>query len=212
MIEIDTLSFEDQRWHNFLQKFEYAGPFSSPELIKSFSLSRGFEVFPLFAICNDTIVAAAFPVLIKTWKNISFRYLNRLILFEAPLYLNNSIGISGLCKILSSVITITKKKALFCEIRNNYPFQLDNILNEFDFIYYPYQNYLIDLQVGEDVLWSRLSSFTRNHIRKSQKKGVFVRELEENELHDAIKLLKKLYKQKKFLLLMKQFFLILTKI
>jgi lipid II:glycine glycyltransferase (peptidoglycan interpeptide bridge formation enzyme) len=87
---------------------------------------------------------------------------------------------------------------LFLEIRNSHAFSefgADPVSNGFEYL--PYENYLIHLGDGMERIWESLNSYTRNHIRKGQKRGAVVREATDSEFDEAIRLLEKLYSEKK---------------
>ena len=95
---------------------------------------------------------------------------------------------------MESLITLAKEKSLFLEIRNSDSFT-NGILNS-KFKYIPYQNYLIDLSKGKDKIWGSFNSYTRNHIRKSEKNKCTIREIEDSEIDSVIDLIENLYKRK----------------
>ena len=197
---IEYLDFNDKRWGNFIKGFPFHNIFHSPDMTKVFSESEGFEVFPCFAMENDEILACAFPILIKTELPTSLKYTKRLIMYSSPLFKNTKKGIEGINQILNHSINLAKKKSLFLEIRNSeeFPPKHENIhINNFKYI--PYQNYLIDLTQSNENIWNSFDTFTRNHIRKSQKKNSIIREIEESEIAVVISLIENLYKRKKIL-------------
>ncbi|HEY7751335.1 MAG TPA: GNAT family N-acetyltransferase [Ignavibacteriaceae bacterium] len=163
-----------------------------------FKSSNGFEVFPRFAVNdNGQIVAAAFPVLVKIRDSIFQRFTNRLILYSTPLFKNNAEGIQGLKLILDELKSIAKKRSLFMEIRNSENFiieEVESVLKKFEYI--PYQNYLVHLNEGKEKIWDGLNSYTRNHIRKAEKKGIEIREAREEELEELVSMIESLYHDK----------------
>ena len=186
-----------EKWEAFLKASEFSNIFSSPDMISAFENSSGFEVYPLFAIENDIIFAAAFPVLVKIKTPLPEKYSNRLILYSTPVFEKSEKGIEGLKIILSKFRAIASKKALFGEIRNSESFDLPSFqAQNTEWGYIPYQNYIIDLSVGKDNLWDSLASPTRNIIKKGEKRGMQVREVMPEEVDTAVDLLEGLYKRK----------------
>jgi hypothetical protein len=189
---------DDPRWGEFVRAFPRANIFHSPEMAKVFSASEGFEIFPLFALVEERVVAAAFPVLVKIHSPLPAWCTNRLIMYASPLHIRSDEGIKGMNALLRSAGSLASKRALFLEIRHSEPFPVAETFAALEkALYIPYQNYLVDLTVGPDVLWKSYSSFTRNHVRKNEKKGAVIRELAAHEIDGAIQLIGNLYRRKK---------------
>lgn len=201
-------NIDKNKWEQFVLSFEKSNIFSSFDLVETFQKSEDFEIFPKFVIDDDNnIVAAAFPVLVKIQNFFFPKYTNRLILFSTPLFFNNDKGIEGIKLILCVLKEIARKKSLFLEIRNSEKFPYENFSNILEnFEYIPYQNYIIDLTLGKEKLWENLNTFTRNHIRKSEKKGVVISEIDENDLEECVDLIITLYKKKKIPVLNRSIF------
>ena len=167
-------------------------------MAKVFATSEGFEVFPLFALSGTEVVAAAIPVLVKIRSPLFERFTNRLIMYASPLHLETPQGTAGMRLIMERAKTILRSKGLFLEVRNSERFPgnpSDPAVHGFEYI--PYQNYLVDLSQGLEPLWSSYSSFTRNHIRKSEKKGATIRRVHDDELDAVIGLVERLYERKR---------------
>lgn len=195
-VQCQNISPDDPRWRNFIDKFEASNIFHSPEWTKIVSLTSGFEIFPLAAVCNNQLVALAIPVLVRTNKNIRLKYLNRTILYSSPLYLPTNDGITGIQHILNEIKKYSVKKSLFAEIRNNVRYTISENEKKY-WEYLPYENYLINLEPGINAIWDNLSKYTRNHIRKGEKKGLEIKEIINfQEYNDAVLLIKTMYQNK----------------
>ena len=185
-----------ERLNEFLENKTTINIFSSIDMTEVFGKSRGFKVFPIVAEDNGIIYAFAVGILIDTFKWLPFKCFKRLVLFASPVYEENETGREGLKLILNELEKITKKYALYFEIRNNFETN-ENVKNLFTkYTYLPYQNYLIDLSEGKEELFSKLNSFTRNHILKYKKKSAIICDVEENEVPKAIEIIKQLYRSK----------------
>jgi serine/alanine adding enzyme len=196
-IAVSTLGYEDRRWPEFVTSFHRANIFHSPLLAQVFAVSEGIEIFPLFAQIDREIVAAAIPVLVKLKTRFFGRLVNRLIMFASPLYVDSPQGRAGAQLIVERAKSLVQTNGLFLEIRNSERFPKnpgDVDLDNFDYI--PYQNYVLDLSLGAEKLWSSLSGYTRNHVRKSAKKGGIVRDMREEELDTVIDMIRNLYVRK----------------
>ena len=196
-MEIKTLNIENPKWKAFISDFPAHNIFHSPEMTEVFSKSEGFEAFPLFAIENNEIFACAFPISVKTEFPIASKFTKRLIMYSSPLFRNSEKGIEGINLILNHTKKLAKEKSLFLEIRNSELFpQKDQKVNINNFKYIPYENYLIDLTRGSENIWNSFNTYTRNHIRKNEKKNSVIREIENSELETAINLIYDLYNRK----------------
>lgn len=197
-MKIEYLDFNDSRWKNFIKNFPMHNIFHSPEMAEVFYKSKGFEVFPLFATDENEILACGFPILVNTELPLSLRYTKRLIMFSTPLYEKSIRGVEAVNLILEHSRKIAGKKSLFMEIRNSENFNSsDNYILDIKCLkYIPYQNYLIDLTRGKEQIWNSFSSYTRNHIRKSQKNNSIIKEIEDSEIGTVVDLIENLYRRK----------------
>ncbi|MCD4651096.1 MAG: aminoacyltransferase [Candidatus Cloacimonetes bacterium] len=187
---------EEVVWGEFEQQFSLRNIFHSLEMNRIFQRS-GYRVFPVIAYDNDKICAAAFGVLVKVKSAVSMRFLNRILLYGAPLFSNNETGKKGLSLVLENLRKLGKKHALFVEIRNHEPLLSEISPESFrNWEYFPYQNYIVDLSKGKESIWECISKYARNHVRKAEKKGVVIRELTEQEFLKAVNMMEKLYNNK----------------
>ena len=194
---VTQMGFDDSRWKDFVAGFSLANPFHSPEVSRVFAQSEGFRVVPLFACAGNKVVACGIPVLVSIAEGWTRRFTNRLILYASPLYKDTPEGVAGMELLLSECRSLARNHALFLEIRNSNPFPSTGTLTGLKGCeYIPYQNYLVDLSVGTESLLGSYSSFTRNHIRKSEKKGAIVREINAGEIGAVVDLIVNLYKRK----------------
>lgn len=194
---VEHFGFEDSRWKEFVATFPAANAFHSPEVSRVFAESKGFRVMPLFACAGSEVVACAIAVLVSISEGLTRRLTNRLIVYASPLYRSTPEGVQGMERILKELRTLARKHALFLELRNSEPFPPSGTLEGLagcEFI--PYQNYLVDLSAGADPLWESYGSFTRNHIRKSEKKNAVIREIRADEIGSVIDLIIDLYRRK----------------
>ena len=197
-MEVRTLTFDDERWKMFVDSFPGVNIFHSPEMMRVFSLSEGFEVLPLFAMDAQEVVAAAFPVMVKINYPLPGKFKNRVIMYASPLYRPNAQGREGVDHIMQHLEDGFCRKALFLEIRNSEKFPGDaEIARLKGYEYIPYQNYLLSLKEGADALLKSFSTFTRNHIRKAEKKSCVIREIADPELDTVVELIEHLYRRKK---------------
>jgi serine/alanine adding enzyme len=197
-LTLTRLGYDDRRWKEFVAQYPRANPFHSPEVSQVFAASEGFEVIPLFASAGDTVVAGAIAIIVSIARGWTRRLTNRLIVYASPLYAPSPEGIQGMELILAELRTLARKHALFLEIRNSEQFPPEGRLEGLrNCEYVPYQNYIVDLSVGVDRLWDSYSSFTRNHVRKSEKKGAVIREIHPEEISTVVDLIVDLYTRKK---------------
>ena len=206
-MKIEQLNFDSKDWQNFILRDDKCNIFSSPEMNRVFNISNGVESSPLFATEGYKIVAAVFPILVKIKTPFPHRFTNRIILYSSPIYLKSKVGLNGLKILFDEIIKIAKREAVFVEIRNSEKFPVeDNISLMKGFKYVPYQNYIIDLKKGVENIWNSLGTYTRNHIRKSEKNNLTIREIKNDELDLVVGLLEKLYLRKNIPFLDKSIF------
>jgi serine/alanine adding enzyme len=194
---VEQLEFHDSRWKEFVAAFPAANAFHSPEVAQVFAESKGFRVMPVFACAGGEVVACAIAVLVSISQGLTRRLTDRLIVYASPLYRQTPEGIQGMELVLTELRSLARKHALFLELRNSEAFPPSGTLKGLSGCeYVPYQNYLVDLSVGADPLWESYGSFTRNHVRKSEKKNAVIREIRPEEIGFVVDLIIDLYKRK----------------
>lgn len=196
---VEKLDYDDPRWPSFVLQFPLANAFHSPEFNAVIAISEGFEVFPFFALSEERIVACAFAVVVQTDLKLPGRLGRRLLLYGSPLSSPDEEGRIGLEKILDAIQTLTRKRALFAEVRNTQPFpEVGQEVLVSDWEYIPRENYLVDLSLGESELSARLSSGTRKNIRRGERNDCELQEIRSiEEFKKVVELVQELYRRKK---------------
>jgi lipid II:glycine glycyltransferase (peptidoglycan interpeptide bridge formation enzyme) len=188
-------NIDSKKWTDYVKSFDLSNIYHSEEMQRVYKNSNDFEQYSFFVEKDGKIVASAYPVLVKIKNKLNLKITNRFICYSSPLYLKNEDGINGLEMILNEILKITKKKALFFEIRNSEEIKLSNNILE-RFTYIPYQNYIINLSSGTESLKKSFNSFTRNHINRGARKGAIVKECTSDEYKQIVELFEKLYAKK----------------
>lgn len=198
MTRVVEMHLDDPRWAAFVSSCETATAYHSPEVARCYADTPGFEVFPLFAENENGIHAAAVAMLVPSRMPVLGGSMHRLILYASPLYRDSPEGRDGVEGILTSLREIARNRAFFLEIRNSEPFPHsgdEEATHQMWFV--PRINYIIDLHDGTDSLFARLSSKTRNRIRKAEKRGIEVRELRDaQEMGTAQAMVVDLYRRR----------------
>lgn len=198
-IHIAAVALDDPRWPLFVKQFERVNIFSSPEMAAVFHVAPGFRVYPLLAEDQGRPLAFALPVLVRCSLPVPSLFASRLVLYASPLYIPGPEGRAGLNALLKEAKRIARRTAFFLEIRHSEPFPRNGDEDTVAGMHFvPRLNYLLDLSAGAEALLARLSTDTRNRIRKALRRGLVIRPLESvDELRAGTTIIVDLYHRKR---------------
>jgi serine/alanine adding enzyme len=175
------------------------------EFVKSNNRKNIFQTFDFYEIYKDTHNYK--PVLIAvTSKNkiisgllayisTEFQLLKKLssisVINGGPIFESSKQGEDSLKFLMNEYDKIVQKKVLLTQIRNIYPSNiLNKRLNEYRYDFEPHLNFLINLDVNEDKIWSKISKSKRKGIKKNSK-NIIVQE--SKDINAAYKLIRETY-------------------
>jgi lipid II:glycine glycyltransferase (peptidoglycan interpeptide bridge formation enzyme) len=175
---------DKETWSEFVYNHPHSNIYQTPEMAEVYRGTKNYEPISL-AVVDDTdkILAVMLAVVIKEIDGFLGSFSARSIIQGGPLCVENDEGIKALTIMLEEYGKLIKKRALYSEIRNMHDTsQFKYQFRELGYNFEDHLNFLIDLNKPTDEIWGKISRSMRKNIKRAQKKGVRVEELEDREL------------------------------
>ena len=195
MIEI-TDSPDIKQWSEFVYNHPYGNIFQTPEMAEVYRRTKNYEPISLAAIDDTTneMLAVLLAVVIKE-KSVLGSFSARSVIHGGPLFINDKRGMDTVRILIEYYNKISRKKSLYTLVRNMYDTsEVSSIFNSTGYKYEDHLNYLIDLNLSINELWSRLYKSRRNGINRAKRRGVIIDEdVDEDSIPVMHELLKETY-------------------
>lgn len=184
--------FDKEAWRRFVLCHEKGNIFQLPEMVSVYEADKRYGVIKLFAVEEDIIFGVLIAFIIKEPGFIISKASARAIIQGGPLT-SGADKVSEL--LIKEFVRVSEKRAIYSQIRNIYDMSdLHDMLFKYRFEFEEHLNYIIDLTLSIDDLWSGLYSKRRNEIRKAEKLGTVVKEITSiDEFKNAVEILKEVY-------------------
>lgn len=146
---------------------------------------------------DEEVLALLLPVQISV-LNGPFRSLTTRAVVYGNVLCNHDVrGTSALELLLKTYNRQAKNRLLFTEFRNLFDSRdINSILVENGFIFEDHLNFLINLDQPLDDLWIGLRPNARRNIKKAQRSGLQIEEIQEaHEIPSVYRVLKEVYKR-----------------
>jgi serine/alanine adding enzyme len=193
---IDNL--DATRWAHFASEHPRGTIFHTPEITDVFLGTRGYSPIVLAAVDEQgDILALLTSVTVQTLPDPIGCFASRSIFYAEPICRDSAEGRSALRAIIGEHHRRIKRRVLFTEVRPQAaPGPEADPLIESGYDYEAYLNYLIDLSQPEQTLWRRMTNTCRANVRRAERHGVTVEEVETEEGVDtAVRILRKTYQR-----------------
>ncbi len=183
------------KWNAFIGTFPGATIFQSRDMRDLLNITPGNKTGSIALLERGEIKGILVYSFLKEkgWKGV---FSKRCIVLRGPLVCENDQSVLEL--LIRQLVELSlSEKAIYTEIRNNWPLIPDPItLRKQGFVYNPHLNILIDLTQEEKTLLHQMHPKRAANIRRARKKGVMVRELaEEDEWIAGYHLIRKTYRR-----------------
>jgi serine/alanine adding enzyme len=175
---VNTLPEGD--WKAFVAQHPQGNIFHTPEMFQVFSHTKGYRP-ELWAITKDENILSLFlPVQITLFDGPLRVLTSRSVVYGGVLSAPGMEGQEALRTLLQFYKREVKGFPLFTEIRNVTDHaDIQPLLNENGFTYEEHLNYLIDLNLPEEIIWGNFDKALRKHTRSSEKKDTIVEEVKD---------------------------------
>lgn len=170
-------------WRDFVMQNPRANIFHSPEMYQAFERTKEF-VPQLWAAVKDSgeVQALLLPVDITVLGGPLRSLTTRSVVYGSVLCAPTDDGQEALALLLREYNQDRGGGVLFTELRNAFDMSdLCPILEQNGFVYEEHLNFLIDLTRPSEELWKNIRSNAQRNIRKAQKSGVVIEEVQSLE-------------------------------
>ncbi|PWB51818.1 MAG: hypothetical protein C3F13_12980 [Anaerolineales bacterium] len=182
---VNTLN--DLIWRDFIEAQPQANVYHTPEMFQVFSNAEGHQPALWAAIKDDgTLLAMLLPVQVSLQNGSLHAWTTRAVVYGSVLTIQGEDGADGLRFLLREYNTFARGKFLLTELRNQSPIDsIQPVLSECGYAFEEHLNYLVNLDVSEDVLWHGLSKSCRQRVHISIDKGTIVQEVSDSDQLEA---------------------------
>lgn len=162
-----------KEWRDFVHQIPEGNIFQTPEMAAVYETALGHEPVSVFAVEGGEIQGLALGSLVWNGRWPMKSLSSRCILQGGPLISDQSCA----SMLLHTLDALVSKRALYTEIRNLWELR-DEIpaFQSAGYTFTPHLNYHLDLRLGEDEIWSKMSKGRRKGIAKAEKKGLEISE------------------------------------
>jgi hypothetical protein len=189
-------SLDIEIWREFVERHPQGNIFHTPEMFQVFAKVKGYRPALWATMDNhNQVLALLLPVNISLNEGLLRKLTSRAVVYGSILCAPGSEGREGLKFLLQAYRRKMQGRILFTELRNLSDLSdLQPILNESEFSFEEYMNFLINLDQSEDILWQKISKSGRQSVRTSNNKGTIIEEVtDRRQLLVAYQLLKNVY-------------------
>lgn len=173
-----TTDIGHEKWNEFVHGHPYGNIFQTPEMREVYERTKNYEPITLATVdAGGEILALMQAVVIREIGGFIGSLSARAIIHGGPLFVAGEVGRRAVSSLLDEYNRIAQKHALYSEIRNIY--DMSEFMPLFDYAGYVHEdhlNYLIDLNRPEEEIWMSINRSMRKNIKRSQKRGVVIRE------------------------------------
>lgn len=202
-------NLDRQKWSDFIYNHPEGNIFQTPEMFEVYRDTNNWE--PLFLAVidsSDNVLGILLTVIQKEFRGFLEKLTARAIVWGGPLIINTEKRIEILKFLLDALDIALKKEAIYIQFRNLYDFSDNKVcfMNN-GYHYEEHLNFLINLERGEEYLWSNLDSSKRRAIKKAVNEKLEVRILSDiSGIRESYNILKSFYREIKIPLPDKSFF------
>jgi serine/alanine adding enzyme len=170
-------------WDGFVQEHAKGSIFHSSPMIRVFQSAKNHTVLPLAALGPDgDIVALLVAVRVQTLPDPLGRVSSRSILYAEPLCRDDEQSIDALTQLIRRHDRQMGRRVLFTEVRPLWAPGPERVaLERCGYKFLDYLNFVVDLSQPLDVLWSNMRQSARRGVRKCEKHGLHLRNIDTME-------------------------------
>jgi len=183
--EFRIISPEDDpmRWDRFVNDHPKGTVFHLSSMLRSFNETPKHENLACAAIDESGELLALHPaVKVSTLEGMASRVASRSICYAEPLCAADTRGRAALETLILRHDRQMRYRTLFAEVRAiSAPCREQEPLQQCNYEFRDYLNYIVDTSVDADTLWRKLSKSARNSISKTKRKDVEISLLESQQ-------------------------------
>lgn len=174
-----TASIDHEKWSEFVYEHPHGNIFQTPEMREVYERTKNYEPITLATVDDGgEILALMQAVVIREMGGFLGSFSARSVIQGGPLFVDNSVGYRAVSLLMNEYDRIARKRALYSEIRNIYDMsEFRSLFKQMGYVYEDHLNYLVNLDRPEEEIWMSIHRSMRKNIKRSQKKGVVIREV-----------------------------------
>ena len=164
-------------WDDFVRSHRKGSIFHTTAMCRAFQRTKGYEVLAIAAHdaegCIRSLLAA---VRVSTTRTLG-RFASRSVLFAQPICTEDEIGRAALTELVKCHDDYMEHRTLFTEVRPLFDCGHEHAaMVQCGYERLPYRNYELNLAVAKEQLWKQINPKRRRDIRRSQRRGVIIRD------------------------------------
>ena len=197
MIISDYSRIDKDKWAGFVLAHPNGSIFQTPDIFEVYLNTRNYEPLVMASIEQDELNGILVAVIQKEFPGLVGRLTARSIIWGGPLAKENNQEIIG--SLLEHYDLLVKRKAVYTQFRNLFDMKTaSGLFIKSGYSYEEHLNILIDLNFSEEQLWKGIHSKRRNEIRKAEKEGLTVDEIDNpDSIRRTYPILKEVYQRAK---------------
>lgn len=170
---------DTEKWSKFVNNHACGNIFQLPEMKGVYRRTKNYDSISLAAVDeNGEILALMQACVIKKMEGFLESFTSRSIIQGGPLFVDNEKGREAVLFLIDEYNRKSQKCALYSEIRNLYDVSESiSLFEHCGYVFEDHLNYLVDLDRKEKEAWMSIHRSMRKNIKKSQKKGVIIKEI-----------------------------------
>lgn len=161
----------EEEWCRFVEEHPQGNVFHTPEMFQVFSRAKGHQPDLWAATEDGRVLALLLPVRITLMNGLLRYFTARAVVYGSVLCAPGTKGQEALAMLLRTYERQVKGSPLFTELRNLSDLNsIQSILQDNDFIHEGHLNFLVDIGLPVDKVWSNIRKSARKKIKKALKK------------------------------------------
>jgi len=190
-----TSTLNPAQWSSFVYDHPNGNIFQTPEMYEVYKNTKNYE--PIFlAVIDDKneILGTLLAVIQKEYSGFLGSFTARSIIYGGPLIKDNNPDVLDL--IVKEYDKIIKRKAIYSQFRNMWDWgELKEIFIKNGFEYEEHLNILVDLTIGEELLWKGVKKSRKEGIRKAIRNELKFSTFSTKDAKDVLPIFYKLLKE-----------------
>jgi lipid II:glycine glycyltransferase (peptidoglycan interpeptide bridge formation enzyme) len=190
-----------EKWDKYVLAHPNGNIFHTPEMFDVYKATKNYAPSSVFVIekKKGNIVSLLSNVRVTICDGVLSRLTGRSIFYGGVLVNEGGVGAEALVLGLKFHDNGVKRRVLFSEVRNRDDSSDHRlVLEKNGYMYNDDLTYIIDLEIGKEKIFQAFGTDKKKNIRKAEKKGIIVREMEHVEQVSVFyNIIKDVYKRKR---------------
>jgi len=177
---------EYEKWSFFVSNHPHGNIFQTPEMYEVYKNTKNYEPILLAALNDeDEVNGILLAVIQKEYAGFFGMFSARSIIWGGPIVKDYHDTVETIKILIEKYDTIVRNKVLYTQIRNLWDItDSQNIIENHGYLFENHLNFIIDLKKERNDLWKQVHRSMRKNIRRGEKKGLIIEEIEEESLID----------------------------